>query len=177
MEDKAITAMVCSRGESLTHHIKQMKLINAIAAAAVIGGSLIAILPANASIQIDLEGDLKTMVICNDNEPYIYANNNKTWNKAYSTSSFTKTADGAVARGSCDLIVLDTGNEFPDDIPGYKILRGEKARETTSMGWDILFDKAKPNPSKYNSPRPIASACMGQLGDIPIKKVKTYCFK
>ena len=41
--------MVCSRGESLTTHIFQMKLFNAIAAAAVIGGSLIAIAtPASA---------------------------------------------------------------------------------------------------------------------------------
>ena len=34
--------MVCSWGESLTLHISQMKLFNAIAAAAVLGGSLIA---------------------------------------------------------------------------------------------------------------------------------------
>ena len=37
-----ITAMVGSRGESLSHRIIQMKLFNAIAATAVIGGSLIA---------------------------------------------------------------------------------------------------------------------------------------
>ena len=40
--------MVCSRGESLTLHIKQMKLLNAIAAAAVIGASFIAPNPAEA---------------------------------------------------------------------------------------------------------------------------------
>ena len=34
--------MVCSRGESLTHRKHQMKLFNAIAAAAVIGTSFIA---------------------------------------------------------------------------------------------------------------------------------------
>ena len=33
--------MVCSRGESLTLHISQMKLFNAIAAAAVIGASFV----------------------------------------------------------------------------------------------------------------------------------------
>ena len=40
--------MVCLRGESLTTHRNQMKLFETIAAAAVIGGSLIAASPANA---------------------------------------------------------------------------------------------------------------------------------
>ena len=40
--------MVCSRGESPTHHIKQMKLFNAIAAAAVIGTSCIVAMPAES---------------------------------------------------------------------------------------------------------------------------------
>ena len=40
--------MVCSRGESLTHRINQMKPFNAIAAAAVMGGSMFAIKPAHA---------------------------------------------------------------------------------------------------------------------------------
>ena len=40
--------MVCSRGESLTHRTNQMKLLNAIAAAAVIGTSLIAASPVEA---------------------------------------------------------------------------------------------------------------------------------
>ena len=40
--------MVCSRGESLTLHISQMKLLNAIAAAAVIGGSFLIPVPAEA---------------------------------------------------------------------------------------------------------------------------------
>ena len=40
--------MVCSRGESLTHHTNQMRLFNAIAAATVIGTSLIVIPPAMA---------------------------------------------------------------------------------------------------------------------------------
>jgi hypothetical protein len=40
MEAKAKTAMVCLRGESLTHRINQMKLYNAITAAAVAGISL-----------------------------------------------------------------------------------------------------------------------------------------
>ena len=35
--------MVYSRGESLTHHTNQMKLLNVIAAAAVLGASLLAI--------------------------------------------------------------------------------------------------------------------------------------
>ena len=43
--------MVSSRGESLTLHISQMKLFNAIAAAAVLGTSLATISPAQASNQ------------------------------------------------------------------------------------------------------------------------------
>ena len=45
--------MVCSRGESPTHHTYQMKLFNALAAAAVIGGSLLIPNPAKAQY-IDL---------------------------------------------------------------------------------------------------------------------------
>ena len=41
--------MVCSRGESLTHHTNQMKLFNAIAAAAVIGTSILSVTPAQAN--------------------------------------------------------------------------------------------------------------------------------
>ena len=48
MESLDETAMVCLRGESLTHHTSQMKLFNAIAAAAVIGTSLITATPAEA---------------------------------------------------------------------------------------------------------------------------------
>ena len=48
MESLDGTAMVCLRGESLTHHTNQMKLFNAIAAAAVIGTSFIAANPAEA---------------------------------------------------------------------------------------------------------------------------------
>ena len=40
--------MVCSRGESLTTHRNQMKLFKAIAAAVVIGGSLLIPNPAKA---------------------------------------------------------------------------------------------------------------------------------
>ncbi len=40
--------MVCLRGESLTHHTKQMKLFNAIAATAVIGASIVTAAPAEA---------------------------------------------------------------------------------------------------------------------------------
>ena len=40
--------MVCSRDESLTQRINQMKLFNAIAVAAVIGASFIASNPAEA---------------------------------------------------------------------------------------------------------------------------------
>ena len=40
--------MVCSRGESLTLHTSQMKLFNAIVAAAVIGTSLITASPAQS---------------------------------------------------------------------------------------------------------------------------------
>ena len=47
--------MVCLRGESLTTHTNQMKLFNAIAAAAVIGTSLFAANPAEASRAILLE--------------------------------------------------------------------------------------------------------------------------
>ena len=50
MEAEAITAMVCSQGESPTHHIKQMKLFNAIAAAGVCIG-LASISQVNASEQ------------------------------------------------------------------------------------------------------------------------------
>ena len=35
MTSIAVAAMVCLQGESLTHHINQMKLLNAIATAAV----------------------------------------------------------------------------------------------------------------------------------------------
>jgi len=45
--------MVYSRGESLTLHISQMKLLNAIAAAAVIGASFIAASPANAQYSMN----------------------------------------------------------------------------------------------------------------------------
>ena len=37
MEPATETEMVCSRGESPTHHTNQMKLFNAIAAAAPVG--------------------------------------------------------------------------------------------------------------------------------------------
>ena len=40
--------MVCLRGESLTHHIKQMKLFTAIASAAVIGASFLVPNPVEA---------------------------------------------------------------------------------------------------------------------------------
>ena len=54
--------MVYSRGESLTHHMNQMKLFNAIAAAAVIGASLISATPAEARngwvyVGEDVDGD------------------------------------------------------------------------------------------------------------------------
>ena len=133
-------------------------------------------LPANASIRFDLEGYMHSMLICNDNDPYIYANNDRTWNKAYSTSSFSRTADGQLARGRCDLVILDTAHEYTN-VTIYKIARGEKDLEMRSVVWDILFDKAKPNPSKYNNPRPLASSCIGQLQNIPVDKIKSYCFK
>ena len=40
--------MVCSRGESHTHHLNPMKFFNVFAAAAVIGASFIAGIPAEA---------------------------------------------------------------------------------------------------------------------------------
>ena len=129
---------------------------------------------ANASIRFDLEGDMHSMLICNENDPYIYANNDRTWN--HSTSSFTRTADGQLARGRCDLVILDTADEYTN-VTSYKIARGEKDLKMRSVGWDILFDKAKPNPSKYNNPRPLASSCIGQLQNIPVDKIKSYCFK
>ena len=52
--------MVCPRGESLTHHINQMKLFNAIAAAAVIGGSLISPNAALAGLGAAEEGTKRT---------------------------------------------------------------------------------------------------------------------
>ena len=48
MTSIAVVVIVCSRGESLTVHIDQMKLFNTIAAAAVIGASFIAPNPAEA---------------------------------------------------------------------------------------------------------------------------------
>ena len=50
MEVKAKTAMVClSDGMTLTIHIFKMKLFNAIAAAAAVGASLAATMPAMAN--------------------------------------------------------------------------------------------------------------------------------
>ena len=160
-----------------TAHYKSMKLFKTIAAtAAVITCCIGNTIPANASIRFDLEGDMHSMLICNDNDPYIYANNDRTWNKAYSTSSFTRTADGTIPRGNCDLVILDTANEYTH-VTSFKVASGTKALEMRSMGWDILFDKAKPNPSKYSNPRPLASSCIGQLQNIPVDKIKSYCFK
>ena len=165
-----------TEGRPPLHQI-QMKLFNAIAAAAaVITCCIGTTIPANASIRIDLAGEMQTMLICNDNAPYIYANNDRTWNKAYSTSSFTKTADGKIPRGSCDVVILDTANEYTQ-VTRFKVASGSRALEMRSMGWEILFDKAKPNPSKYNNPRPLASACIGQLDQIPVNKIKSFCFK
>ena len=62
--------MVCSRGESLTLHIKQMKLFNAIAATVVIGGALINPVPAKASTLVDLMRGTLTMI--NDGNPHGY---------------------------------------------------------------------------------------------------------
>ena len=61
--------MVCSQGESLTLHTGQMKLFNAIAAAAVIGTSLITAGPAEASVLIDLNSNLEAKF--NDGEDII----------------------------------------------------------------------------------------------------------
>ena len=44
--------MVCSRGESLTHHMNQMKLFNAIATAAVVGAAFAVVSP-SAQAQSD----------------------------------------------------------------------------------------------------------------------------
>ena len=53
--------MVCSRGKNLTTYIKQMKLITAIASAAVIGASFLVPNPANSEINIGWsESDLMT---------------------------------------------------------------------------------------------------------------------
>ena len=87
---------------------------------------------------------MQSMLICNDNDPYIYAYNDRTWNKAYSKSSYTKTADGQIPRGSCNIVILDTDDKYQNAI-GFKIARGAKAIEMISMGWDISFDRAKPN--------------------------------
>ena len=60
--------MVCSRGKSPTHHMKQIKLFNAIAAAAVIGASLITAAPAESSILLDIRTSKEERR--NDGVPY-----------------------------------------------------------------------------------------------------------
>ena len=165
-----------TEGRPPLHQI-QMKLFNAIAAAAaVITCCIGTTIPANASIRIDLAGDMQTMLICNDNAPYIYANNDRTWNKAYSTSSFTKTTDGIFPKGNCDLVILDKLNEYTEQTR-FNVASGSEALEFRSMGWAILFNKEKAYKSKYNNPRPLASACIGQLDQIPVNKIKSFCFK
>ena len=57
-----IPAMVCSRGESLTHHINQINFFNVIAAAAVIGASFVTARPSEARngwvyVGTDIDGD------------------------------------------------------------------------------------------------------------------------
>ena len=59
-----MSAMVCSRGESLTHHISQMKLFNAIAAAVVIGTtSTLATAPAQAGCYPPLAAKVMVPII------------------------------------------------------------------------------------------------------------------
>ena len=52
--------MVCSRGESLAHHMNKMKLCNAFAAAAVIGASLISPNSAYAGLGAAKKGTNRT---------------------------------------------------------------------------------------------------------------------
>ena len=157
-------------------NLKLDKLVTAGLAVAL-GVSIDAAGPAAASTRFDLEGDLKMMVICNDGDPYIYANNIRTWNKAYDNTSFTANANGKVASGKCSSLVLDVNDEYPNDVPGWVIVKGSEAKKLVSMGWDILFDNESSYPSKHNSPRPITSSCIGQLDDIPMDRIKTFCFK
>ena len=51
--------MVCLRGESLTHHTKQMKLFKAIAAAAVITCCISNPIPAEASVFVDMDAGMR----------------------------------------------------------------------------------------------------------------------
>ena len=58
--------MVCLRGESLTTHMNQMKLFNAIAAAAVIGASFVAASPAIGASLEDKQRANQYMDLAND---------------------------------------------------------------------------------------------------------------
>ncbi|WP_415409803.1 hypothetical protein ACLM45_13610 [Synechococcus sp. A10-1-5-9] len=150
-----------------------MKLFNAIATAVFafcIGNTI----PANASIRFQLSG-MQYMMVCNDNDPYIYANNNKSWNKSYRADSFAKKISGRIPKGSCDLAVLDPDNKY-QAAAGWKIAKGAEAIRMRSAGWDILFDKDSSTPSKFNYPRPLSSACIGQIDKIPVGKIISYCF-
>ena len=62
--------MVCSRGESLTTHTNQMKLFKTIAAAAVVGASLVNTAPAMSSVVFDLHRGEATEI--NDGNPHMY---------------------------------------------------------------------------------------------------------
>jgi hypothetical protein len=152
-----------------------MKIFSVLAATAITGVPFLTATPASASIRFDLDGEIKGMQYCNDGDPYIYANTSTVWNKAYSNSSFTRTTDGKVSRGGCKYAVLDTANDYPNDIPGYEILRGNKASEALAMGWDVLLNQSNSNPSKYDKPRNIAAGCRGQVTKIPMVRVIKFC--
>ena len=54
--------MVCSRGESLAHHMNKMKLFNAFAAAAVIGASLISPNSAYAGLEQQRKAQIELLM-------------------------------------------------------------------------------------------------------------------
>ena len=86
--------MVCSRGESLTHHTNPMKLFNAIAATVVIGGALINPVPAKASTLVDLMRGTLTMI--NDGNPHGYiVQGARTWKSSTPDQDYAYPLEGA----------------------------------------------------------------------------------
>ena len=114
--------MVCSRGESLTHCITQMKLLNAIAAAAVIGVSVIAVNPAQASTKVITKND--------------YEECNKNWKSGQRACSLPGKKDIAkTGDGSQPDIPWTTGNGCPPGTRHYRTngLFGLGARDIGCM--------------------------------------------
>ena len=115
--------MVCSRGESLTYRINQMKLFNAIAAAAVIGASFIAANPVEAQRAPNgwAQGGCG-----NDVCTYIkYRRRNGNFVSVEVKSTFPKGHSSYLAEFSCN--DWRTRYNFPHHKPGYQ-------------GWDSWED-------------------------------------